>query len=39
MPEPAFQQLMATADKPKNKIASILEIVEQAKKAKGEEPS
>jgi hypothetical protein len=37
MPESAFQQLMATADKPKNKIASILDIVEQAKKAKGEE--
>ncbi|MDA8403548.1 MAG: hypothetical protein M0Z56_05025 [Desulfobacteraceae bacterium] len=36
MPEAAFQALMATADKPKNKIASILQVVEQAKKKKGE---
>ena len=32
MPEVAFKQLMATADKPKNKIGSILEIAEKVKK-------
>jgi hypothetical protein len=38
MPATAFEQLMKTADKPKNKIASILDIVEKAKKAKGDNP-
>jgi hypothetical protein len=32
MPEVAFKHLMATADKPKNKIGSILEIAEKVKK-------
>ena len=36
MPEDAFNQLLAIADKPKNKICSILEIVEQAKKRQKE---
>lgn len=32
MPEAAFNQLMASADKPKNKISSILEIAAKVKK-------
>lgn len=36
MPATAFEQLMKTADKPKNKIASILGIIEKAKNAKGD---
>jgi hypothetical protein len=31
MPEAVFKQLIASADKPKNKIGSIIEIAEKAK--------
>jgi hypothetical protein len=32
MPEAEFNHLMATADKPKNKVSSIIDIIEKAKK-------